>query len=111
MAEQDFVSFGEFKKIKLVVAEIKEVERVEGTDKLYKLKVYDGTRERTLVAGLAKHYTEEQLKGKKVVIVANLQPREIRGIRSEGMLLAAVSQEKIALLVPDKEVPAGAEIS
>ena len=79
-------------------------------DKLYKLTIDLGTEKRTLVAGLAEHYNVEELKGKKIAILANLEPRKLRGIMSEGMLLAAVDDDSVSILTPDKDIPPGAKI-
>ena len=77
---------------------------------MYKLSISLGDEKRTLVAGLAEMYKIEELKGKKIVILANLEPRELRGILSQGMLLAAVDGEIVSVLTPDKEIPSGAKI-
>ena len=86
------------------------MEKVPKADKLYKLSIDLGTEKRNLVAGLAEHYKAEELKGKKIIVLTNLEPRKLRGILSEGMLLAAVEGEKVSVLVPDKDLPLGARI-
>jgi len=83
------VSHDDFKKLDLRVATIKAAERVAGADKLYKLTVSLGAEERTLAAGIAPFKSEDELIGKKIIVVANLEPRKVRGIESQGMLLAA----------------------
>ncbi len=85
-------------------------ERVPETDKLVKLLVKVGTEERTIVAGIGKHYDPVDLVGKQIVIVANLQPRKLKGITSQGMLLAASVGDDMALLTPMAPLPDGAEI-
>jgi methionyl-tRNA synthetase len=106
------ISFDYFKKMDLRIAEIKACEDVEGADRLYKLTV-DCGEERQIVAGIKAYYSLEELVGKKIVIVANLEPRTLRGITSHGMLLAASSEDKsaVVLLSPDKDIPNGASVS
>lgn len=106
------IVFEDFQKMELKVAEIKTCEDIEGTDKLYKLTI-DAGEERTIVAGIKLHYTREELIGKKIVIVANLEPRKLRGIMSHGMLLAASTEDKssLALVTLDKAIPNGSKIS
>ncbi|MFW9875127.1 MAG: methionine--tRNA ligase [Candidatus Thorarchaeota archaeon] len=108
--EKDLISYEDFQKLDIRVALIENVERVPKADKLYKLSIDLGTEKRTLVAGLAEHYKIEDLKGKKIVVLTNLEPRKLRGILSEGMLLAAVEGENVSILVPDKDLPLGARI-
>jgi len=106
------VSFEEFSKLDLRIAKIEEVEEIEGSDKLYKLTISLGEEKRTLVAGIKKWYKKEELIGKEIVVVANLEPRVIKGVTSQGMLLAAISKNgDVSLLVPDKEVEEGSKIS
>jgi methionyl-tRNA synthetase len=107
---KELVSYEDFKKLDIRVAYVESVEKVPKADKLYKLSITLGTEKRTLVAGLAEHYKVDELKGKKVVILANLEPRKLRGILSEGMLLAAVDGDVVSVLTPDKNIPPGAKI-
>lgn len=106
------IVFEDFQKMELKVAEIKTCEDIEGADKLYKLTI-DAGEERTIVAGIKLHYAKEELIGKKIVIVANLEPRKLRGIISHGMLLAASTEDKssLALVTLDKAIPNGSKIS
>jgi len=104
------INFEEFQKIDLRVGKIIEAEKIEGTDKLLKLKVDLGEEKRQLVAGIAKFYQPEDLIGKEIVVVANLEPKILRGIESQGMLLAADVEGKPVLLKPDQEVPPGTKI-
>jgi methionyl-tRNA synthetase len=99
------VSYEEFMKLDLRVAEVEAAERVEGSDKLLKLTLrLDGQR-RTVVAGIGRKYKPEELVGKQVALVANLEPRKIMGITSQGMILAAgETEEEVSLLVPDRKV-------
>jgi methionyl-tRNA synthetase len=96
--------------VQLRVATILEGEQVPETDKLVKLRVKVGDEERTIVAGIGKHYDPAALVGKQIVIVANLQPRKLKGIVSQGMLLAASAGDEMALLTPMTVLPDGAEI-
>ena len=108
--EKELVSYEDFKKLDIRIAVIDEVEKVPKADKLYKLSISLGDEKRTLVAGLAEQYKIEELKGKSIAILANLEPRKLRGILSEGMLLAAVDGKKVSILTPDRDIPAGAKI-
>jgi len=109
--EDSFVSIEEFKKMDLRLAEVLSAEKVSGADKLLKLTLSLGEEKREVVAGIAQYYQPEELVGKKVAMIANLQPAKIRGIESQGMILAAVDQEnKLTLLVPEKDVSTGAKI-
>jgi len=110
VSEKEMISYDEFKKLDIRVALVENVEKVPKADKLYKLSIDLGTEKRTLVAGLAEHYKPEDLKGKKIVILTNLEPRKLRGILSKGMLLAAVEGDKVSILTPDKDLPPGAKI-
>jgi len=107
---KELVSYDDFKKLDIRIALIENVEKVPKADKLYKLAIDLGSEKRTLVAGLAEHYKIEDLKGKKIVILANLEPRKLKGITSQGMLLAAVEGDKVSILSPDKDIPLGAKI-
>ena len=102
----------DFQKIDLRVGTVTSVERVEGTKKLYKILVDLGELGvKQTISGLVGYYTPEELKGKKVVFLANLKPAKIAGIISEGMLLAAVAGNIVSLLSIDKDVPNGTKIS
>ncbi len=105
------IGIEDFLKVDLRVAKVLEAERVEGSEKLLKLRVSLGEEERTIVAGIAKFYKPEEIIGKKIVIVANLKPRKIFGIESQGMLLAASDGENLSLIVPDRDVREGAKLS
>jgi methionyl-tRNA synthetase len=106
------IGIDDFAKLKLRVGEIRAAERVAGADKLLKLSVFDGERERTVVAGIALHYTPEELVGQQAVLLCNLAPRKLRGLVSEGMLLAASDDSgALALLRPARGVLPGAKIS
>ena len=97
-------------KIKLKVAKIISAEKVEGSDKLLKLQVTLGKEQRQIVAGLQKYYAPETLVGKKVVVVANLKPAKLKGIESQGMVLAAGEGDIVKALIVDDAVEDGAEV-
>jgi methionyl-tRNA synthetase len=100
-----------FQQLDLRVVEILAAEKVPKADKLLKLSIRVGAEERQLVAGIAQHYQPEDLVGKKVVIVANLQPAKIRGIESQGMILAASTEDgKLAIVSPEREIASGARV-
>ncbi len=105
--EEEIVSWEEFKRLDLRTAEIMKAEKVEGTDELLRLKIDIGGELRQIVAGIAHRYQPQELIGRQIVVVANLQPAEIRGIQSHGMLLAAVSGKDLVLITPDGEIPPG----
>lgn len=85
------ISIEDFMNVELRVARVLSAERVEGTDKLMKLRIDLGDEERQIVAGIAQVYEAEALPGRKIIVVANLEPATIRGVESQGMLLAADS--------------------
>ncbi len=105
------VTFAEFKRLDLRIGRVVSARRIPGTDKLLVLEVDLGGETRQLVAGLAPYYTPESLVGREVVVVANLEPKVIRGVRSEGMLLAADVDGRPVLLRPDEEVPPGSPVT
>lgn len=109
--EQPMISFDDFKSLDIRLAVVLEAEPVEKTDKLLKLRIDVGGEERQIVAGIAQHYSPDELVGKTIVILANLEPATIRGVESQGMLLAATGDDGLALLVPDRKLGAGAKVS
>ena len=105
------VSFDEFKKLDLSVGRVVNVEEVEGLDNLYKLTIELGSsRQRVILAGLKKTHQPYEILGKLVVVLANLEHREIKGVKSEGMLLAADSAGKPVLITPEEEVDPGCKV-
>lgn len=107
------IGFDDWSKLDLRVAEIKDVEDIEGADKLYKLKLDAGELgERIICAGIKEHYSKKELKGKKIIYFANLAPRKLRGIDSQGMLLAVSTEDhgKVVLLAPEKDIESGSRI-
>ncbi len=98
-----------FLKLDIRLAKVLSAERVEGSEKLLKLRVSLGEEERTLMAGIAKHYSPEELVGKKVLMLANLKPKKIFGVESQGMVLALSDGESLSLIVPDRDIKEGAK--
>jgi methionyl-tRNA synthetase len=106
----DKIPLGDFQKVDLRVAEVVAAEKVEKSKRLLKLTVKVDEETRTLVAGVAEHYDPAALVGKKVVIVANLEPATLMGVESNGMVLAATHGETVSLLTLDKDVPSGSKV-
>jgi methionine--tRNA ligase beta chain len=105
------IPFAEFQKLDLRVAKVLSVENHPNADKLYVLKIDLGGTERQIVAGLRAYYTPEQLLGSTIVVVANLEPAVLRGVESQGMLLAAQDGPKVLVLRPDGEAAPGSRVS
>jgi methionyl-tRNA synthetase len=107
------IKFDDWQKSDLRTGKILEAEDIEGADKLYKLEIDLGTEKRTLVAGLKPYYKKEELKEKSCIVFTNLEPRKIRGIESQGMILAAVNENesKVRILQPDKDIEVGSRVS
>ena len=104
------ITYDDFAKLELKIATITAVERVEGSEKLLKLQLDLGAEQRQIVSGIAKSYEPEELVGKQIVMIANLEPRSLMGIESNGMLLAASDESGPILLIPEKAVPPGSSI-
>ncbi|MGR3301634.1 MAG: methionine--tRNA ligase subunit beta [Candidatus Scalindua sp.] len=104
------ISIQDFSEIDLRVAEIKAVEEHPNADKLLVLKVDAGDGEKQLVAGIKNHYSAEELIGRKIIIVNNLAPAVLRGVESQGMLLAAKDDDKVVLLTIEKDVKPGSRV-
>jgi len=109
--EIGLVDISEFAKLKLVVAEVLEAENVEGAERLLRLQINTGDARRQIVAGIAQHYKPQELVGRRIIVVANLKPAKIRGIESNGMLLAAKQGDKLAVVTVDGDLPPGAKVS
>lgn len=105
------IGIEDFLKLDIRLAKVLSAESIEGSEKLIKLKVSLGEEERTIVAGIAKHYKPEELIDKKILMLANLKPRKIFGIESQGMVLALSDGENLSLIVPDREISEGAKVS
>ena len=106
------ISFQDFKKMELKAARIEAVEDIEGKDKLYLIKIDVGSEKKQIVAGVKGFYSKQELEGKTIAVVNNLEPANIAGIKSEAMLLAAVQDagKKITVLFLDDSIPAGTSI-
>lgn len=100
----------DFRKIELIVARIKEVKEHPNADRLYVIKVDTGKEERQVVAGIRASYPKENLIGRRVILVNNLEPATIRGEESRGMILAASDENGISVLSPDREVVLGSVV-
>jgi tRNA-binding EMAP/Myf-like protein len=126
---EGIISFDEWEKIDLRVGKILEVEEIEGADKLWKLTVDLGSEigeskseistgspgksnQRIVCAGIKEHYSKEELIGKKIILFVNLAPRKLRGIESQGMILAAVNEDesKVFLISPEKDIEIGSKV-
>ncbi len=110
--EKAAIKFEDFDKVEIRVAEVKEVAKVKGSDKLLKFRLDAGDgQDRQILSGIAKYYPNEQeLVGKKVQIVANLKPRKMMGLLSQGMILSAEHGDNLTLLTVDPSVPNGSQI-
>ncbi|MEK6767225.1 MAG: methionine--tRNA ligase subunit beta [Planctomycetota bacterium] len=104
------ISIQDFSEIDLRVAEIKAVEEHPNADKLLVLKIDTGDGEKQLVAGIKNHYSAEELIGRKIIVVNNLAPVVLRGVESQGMLLAARDDDKVVFLTTEKDVKPGSRV-
>ena len=110
---ENIVEFKDWEKLDLRVAKILEVEDIEGADKLYKFTVDIGEENpRTICAGIKEYYSKEELVGKKIILFVNLAPRKLRGIESQGMVLASVSddEKQVKLIKSDEDVEVGSRV-
>ena len=105
------ISFEKFKEMDIRIGKVLEVEDVAGADRLYLITVDIGDETRKLVAGIKLWYKKEELIGKSVVVLTNLEPKVIRGIESKGMILATLNNDKFSILTTDRDVPAGSKVS
>lgn len=104
------VGIEDFKRLELVIAQIKEVKDHPNADRLYVLKVDTGSGEKQLVAGVRRFYTPEQLTGRRIIMINNLEPAVIRGEESHGMLLAVGDDQGTSLLGVDRDVALGSRV-
>lgn len=104
------ISFQDWQQLDFRVAEIKEASEHPNANKLLVLKVQIGDEERQIVAGIKGHYDPDELIGKKIIVFTNLEPAMLRGIKSEGMLLAAVKDGNVVLITPEKDIETGAKV-
>jgi methionyl-tRNA synthetase len=109
--DSSLIEYSDFTKLQLKTAKILSAERVPDTDKLMKLELEVGEEKRQIVAGIAKDYAPEDLPGNTIIIVANLKPRKLRGLESNGMLLAAHGDEGLSLITVDHPTKSGASVS
>ncbi|MBI2871158.1 MAG: methionine--tRNA ligase subunit beta [Candidatus Omnitrophica bacterium] len=105
------VTLEEFKKLDLRVATVRSVKDHPNADKLYLLTVDLGDETREIVAGIKPHYRAEELTGKSVIVVCNLEPALIRGVESRGMLLAAKDDRVLGILTLDRDIRPGSRVS
>ncbi len=110
MSEDEKININDFFKVELKVAKVLEASEIEGADRLLRLRVDLGSETRQLVAGIKKSYTPEELVGKHIIVVANLEPATLRGVESQGMLLAASTEDGPVLATFDKAVAPGAKV-
>jgi methionyl-tRNA synthetase len=110
--EEDFIGIEDFQKIKLRIGKVLEADNVPKSKKLIKMIVDLGNEKRQVLAGVAEHYKPEELKGRSIVVVANLKPTKLMGIESQGMMLAASDENgKLCFVTPEKDIiKAGSEV-
>ncbi len=107
----DKISIEDLKKIELRVAKIIDVQDHPNADKLYVIKISLGNEEKTIVSGIKPWYKKEELIGKKIIVVNNLQPKVFRGVESNGMLLAAEDENNnLSLITVDKDIKEGSRV-
>jgi methionine--tRNA ligase beta chain len=104
------ITYDDFMKLDIRIGTLRRAEKVQGADKLIRLEVDLGGEQRQVVAGMAHIYSPEEFIGKQVPILVNLEPRKLRGIESQGMILAVDVDGRPVMLLPDKEVPAGSVV-
>ena len=104
------ITIDQFRAVELRVATVRAAEPHPNADRLLVLRVDVGGEERQIVAGIRAHYAPESLVGRQVVVVANLEPAQLRGVESQGMLLAAADGERVVLVRPDDAVTSGAVV-
>jgi methionine--tRNA ligase beta chain len=104
------ITFDDFMKLDIKIGTVTAADKVEGADKLIHLEIDLGGEHRQIVAGMTPTYMPEEFIGKQVPILVNLEPRKLRGIESQGMILAVDVDGKPVLLLPDKEVPPGSVV-
>lgn len=105
------IKLEDFKKLELMVGKVVEVSKVPKTQKLYKLIVDIGEKNIQIMSSLADYYTEQDLVGKKIIVLTNLEPADFRGEISQGMLLCAENPKDCVLLTVDKDIETGTKIT
>jgi methionyl-tRNA synthetase len=111
MSESETVSIREFKRLDIRTGTVKEIEKITGSDKLFKLQIDMGDHTRQIIAGLVEYYKVDDIRGKVICVICNLKPAKIFGNDSNGMLLTAEKDGKLALLTTDRDVPNGSKVS
>lgn len=106
----DLINYDDFAKLNIRIGNILEAEQVEGSEKLIKMLIDFGDEKRTIVSGIAKWYTPTDLIGKQVPVLVNLEPRKLKGVESQGMMLCADMDGDAVILNPDKEISAGSPV-
>ena len=104
------VSLEDFKKFDIRIAKVLEVKEHPNADKLFVLKIDTGDRQKQIIAGIKNFYKKEDLRGRQIVVIDNLEPVTLRGEPSEGMLLAAQDEKTISVLIPDKLIKEGSKV-
>lgn len=108
--KSEYITIDDFAKLDLRVAKVLEAEKVEGADKLLRLVLQVGEEKRQVVSGISKHYSPDEITGKYVVLVANLKPVKLKGIESQGMILAASEGDSLVLITTEKEITSGSRV-
>jgi len=108
-SKESYISIEDFSRVELKVGKVTFAEKIPNTDKLLRLEV-ECPEKRQLVSGIAQYYDPKELVGKEVIVVTNLKPAKIRGVLSEGMILAAKDGSKLVLITPEKEVTPGSKV-
>ena len=106
----DTITIDEFRKIEIRIGKVILCEKVENADKLLRLQVDFGDYKRQIISGIAEWFLPDDLEGKKLPFIVNLESRKFRGEESQGMLMATGNGEKPVLLIPSQDVPEGSEI-
>lgn len=109
-SQNKFIPMKDFEKLDIRIAKVVKVEKIPNSDKLLKLELELAGERRTIVAGIAKQYSPDELIGKQVAVVVNLEPVKLMGVKSDGMLLAAEDEKGVSVLVSDKPVKPGAKV-
>ncbi|MFA5009409.1 MAG: methionine--tRNA ligase subunit beta [Candidatus Paceibacterota bacterium] len=107
----DLINFSDFEKIDLRLIKIISAERIENSEKLLKILAETGQEKKQIIAGIGKFYSPEDLIGKTVVAIINLEPRMIVGLESQAMILAVKSENDLSLIVSEKDLPFGLKLS
>ena len=107
----DMITINDFQALDLRIGTVISAEPHPNADRLMVLKVDLGSEERQLVAGVRGHYSAEELTGRQLVVVANLKPAKLRGVESQGMILAATADDQLVILAPEQRIAPGAKVS